>query len=68
MSFRVLVFSLGCAGTWFILLPIFVIGGGIALFIYAVLSELSDSFGRDSDKAPDGSTAREIARQMCLGQ
>jgi hypothetical protein len=66
MSFRVVAFYLGCAAAWLILLPAFVIGGGIALSLYAVCSELSE-FLSGVRKTPDATNAREIARRMCLG-
>ena len=40
MLFRDVVFYLVCAATWFILLPLLVIVGTIALVSYAVFSEL----------------------------
>ena len=67
MSFKDVVFYLVCAATWFILLPLFVIGGTIALLSYAVVSEMTEIFLGRRAKALDKTAAREIARRMCLG-
>jgi hypothetical protein len=64
MSFRQVMFYLGCAAAWFIALPVFVLGGGLALFIYAVFSEIGDFFIGGSHKSD--TDAREMARLMCL--
>ncbi len=66
MSFRVVAFYLGCAAAWLILLPAFVIGGGIGLVLYAVFGELREFLG-GTQKSPDVSDTREIARRVCLG-
>ena len=42
MSFKDVMFYLVCAATWFILLPLFLVVGTIALVGYAVLSELGE--------------------------
>ena len=67
MSFKHVMFYAGCAIAWFVLLPLFLLGGGIALLTYAVFSEVSESVVGGSKKAIDTNTAREIARRMCLG-
>jgi len=67
MVIKHIVFYLGCATTWLVLLPVLVILGGIALTAYAVLSEMGEVFGRGADRSPDNPTAREIARRMCVG-
>jgi cell division protein FtsX len=67
MSFKDVVFCLICAATWFILLPLFVVGGMIALLGYAIASELTEIFLGRTAKALDKTAAREIARRMCLG-
>jgi hypothetical protein len=59
-------FYLGCVAAWFIFLPIFLVGGGIALLTYALSTELVAVVVGDTNKFPDNSTAREIARRMCL--
>ena len=66
MSFKLVLFLLGCAVSWFIALPVFVIGGGIALFAYAVFSEIGD-FVSGGAKTAESADARERARLMCLG-
>ena len=66
MLFKDVVFYLVCAATWFVLLPLMVVGGTIALFSYAVFSELKENvLGRAAN--PDNTAARETARRMCLG-
>jgi hypothetical protein len=67
MSLRAILFSLGCLLAWFILLPLLVIGGGVALFAYAIFAELGAFLMGDAGKAVDTSAAREIARRMCSG-
>jgi hypothetical protein len=67
MSFKYILFYLGCAATWLILLPVLVVIGGITLTAYAVFSELSEFFHRGADKSLDNSTAREMAHRMCVG-
>jgi hypothetical protein len=67
MSFKHIVFYVGCAAAWFILLPVFVVGGGVALLTYAVFSELGEFFSGGSKKTLDDTTAREIAHRVCLG-
>jgi len=67
MSFKEVVFCLGCAATWLILLPVLVVGGAIALLAYAVFSEVGEFLMGSAEKPVDNSTAREIARRMCLG-
>jgi hypothetical protein len=67
MSFKQIVFYMGCTATWFILLPVFVVGGGIALLVYAVFAELGESIVGRTEKIVDSSTVREMARRLCLG-
>lgn len=66
MFFRVVAFYLGCAAAWLILLPAFVIGGGIALIVFALLGELGE-FLSGARKSPEVANAREIARRVCMG-
>jgi hypothetical protein len=66
MSFKDVAFYLVCAATWFILLPL-VLVGTIALVNYAVFSELREYFLGRTAKALDNAVAREMARRMCLG-
>jgi hypothetical protein len=67
MSFKDIVFYLVCAATWFILMPVFLIGGTIALVSYAVFSELRENIVGHRAQALDNAAAREMARRMCLG-
>jgi hypothetical protein len=66
MSFKYVVFYLGCAAAWLLLLPVLVLSGG-ALVTYAVFSELGEFLSRGNYKSLDDSTAREMARRMCVG-
>jgi hypothetical protein len=66
MSFKEVMFYAGCAVAWFVLLPLFVIGGGIALLGYAVFAELGETLIGRSKNSIDSPAAREIARRMCL--
>jgi len=66
MSFKNVVSYLGCVAAWVILLPAFVVGA-MALLVYAVFCELGESFVGGHAKTLDNSTARELARRMCLG-
>jgi hypothetical protein len=67
MSFKYVLFYLGCAATWLILLPVLVVIGGTVLTAYAVFSEVNEFFNRGSAKSLDDSTAREIAHRICVG-
>jgi hypothetical protein len=67
MSLKAILFSLGCVIAWFVLLPVMVIGGGIALFACAIFAELVALITGTPSKTLDTSVAREIARRMCGG-
>jgi len=67
MSLKALVFFLGCILAWFVLLPLLVVAGGVALFAYAIFAELAAFVTGNPGKSLDTSAAREIARRMCLG-
>jgi hypothetical protein len=67
MFFNAVFTSLACTIAWFLLLPIFVIGGGTILFVYATLSELGALLTGSPANPIDPTTAREIARRICLG-
>jgi hypothetical protein len=67
MFFNAVFISLACTIVWFLLLPIFVIGGGTILFVYATLSELGALLTGRAGNSIDPATAREIARRICLG-
>ncbi|HLZ98051.1 MAG TPA: hypothetical protein VKP66_08865 [Steroidobacteraceae bacterium] len=67
MSFKDVGFYLTCAAAWFIVLPLVVVGGALALLSYALFSELKERmFGRTA-QAVDQKAAREAARRLCLG-
>ena len=51
----------GCAVSWLIALPLFVVGGGIALIAYAVIAEISETLTGRADESA-GADAREQAR------
>jgi hypothetical protein len=63
MSLKAILFSLGCLLAWFVLLPLLLIGGGAALFCYAIFAELGVLLV--GSKSVDTTVAREIARSMC---
>ena len=65
MSLKEIMFYLGCAVAWFVLLPLLVIGGGLALLGYAVFAEMTEAV-TGTKKSIDSPAAREIARRMCL--
>jgi hypothetical protein len=65
MSLKAVLFSLGCVVAWFVLLPLLVIGGGIALFAYATFAELGALLTGSPARTLDTTVAREIARTMC---
>ena len=67
MSLKTILFSFGCVLAWFILLPTLVIGGGIALFAYAIFAELAAFLTGNPSHTLDGNAAREFARRMCGG-
>lgn len=65
MSLKDIVFYAVCTVTWFVLLPALVIGGALT-FVASACSELRELlFGRRTP-VPDESTAREMARRVCL--
>ena len=67
MSVKALLFSLGCVVAWFVLMPLLVVGGGLALFGVALLAEMGVSLTGSREKAVDPTTARAVAHRMCLG-
>jgi hypothetical protein len=66
MSLNSFVFSLGCLLAWLILMPIVVIGGGIALFVYAVFAELTQLLTGRKEVRPDPTTAHAMAAKICM--
>ena len=67
MSLKTISFALGCLLAWFVLLPVLVIGGGVALLAYAICAELGAFLTGNTGKTVDSTVAREIARRMCDG-
>ena len=65
MFLKAILFSLGCLIAWFVLLPVLVIGGGIALFAYATFAELGALLTGSPARTLDTTVARDIARTMC---
>jgi hypothetical protein len=66
MTLRNVVFYAGCTATWLVVLPVLAATGFMALVAYAVVSHIAD-FVFDRGKEPlDASTAREIARRLCV--
>lgn len=68
MAIRTVLFYLGCAATWLVLLPILAAAGALALLSYAVFSEFCETFLGLSAPSLDNSMARELARRMCTGR
>jgi len=66
MSLKAIFYSLGCLLVWFILLPLFVIGGGLALLTCAILAELVAFISGTPSKTLDTLAARELARRLCM--
>jgi hypothetical protein len=50
----------------FVVLPPLVIGGTLALFLYAVLAELGECLIDSGHARLDPFSAREVAHRMCL--
>ena len=67
MSVKALIFSLGCVVAWFVLMPIIVVGGGLALLSVALLGEMGISLTGSREKALDPTAARATAHRVCLG-
>jgi hypothetical protein len=65
MSLKAVSFSVGCLLSWLVL-PMLVLGGGLALLTYAVFAEIS-AFVMGRDNAIKPSAAREMARRLCVG-
>ena len=64
MSLKLFVSSLGCVIAWMVLLPIGLIGGGLALITYAVFAEMSARLIGTERNRIDPSTAHRMALQM----
>jgi hypothetical protein len=66
MALNRFVFSLGYLLAWLVLMPIVTVGGGIALFSYAVVAEITQFLTGSPDKEPDATTARALAAKICM--
>jgi hypothetical protein len=67
MFLKAILLSFGCLIAWFVLLPMFVVGGGFALFTYAVFAELGAFLTGKPSQTLETSVAREMAHRMCGG-
>ena len=67
MSLKNVFFYFLCAASWFVLLPVLVVGGAATLMGYAVLTEISGLVAGPAHRPMDRATARAAARRMCLG-
>jgi hypothetical protein len=67
MAIRSVLFYLGCAAAWLVLLPVLAATGALALLSYAVFSEFRDTFLGATAPSLDNSKAREMAHRMCTG-
>jgi hypothetical protein len=67
MAIRSVLFYLGCAAAWLVLLPVLAAMGALALLIYAVLSEFRETLLGLPAASLDNSKAREMAHRMCTG-
>jgi hypothetical protein len=67
MLFKAIFTSIGCMIAWFLLMPIFVFGGGATVLLYALTLEISSLLTGRGKKSPDPIAAREMARRICLG-
>jgi hypothetical protein len=67
MSLKQVSFFIGCVVAWFVLLPLCIAGGAMALLAYVVLGEVSEWVAGGTQPAVDGSSARELARRVCIG-
>lgn len=64
MTVKDSIVVVGCTLVWVVMLPL-LFAGGVALFGYAVLTEVNELLvGRDGS-SPDNSSAREIAALIC---
>ncbi len=52
---------------WIVLFPLVVIGGGIAVFILAAVTELSHLITGTTGKGIDPSAAHDMAMRICFG-
>jgi hypothetical protein len=57
--------TLGCLIAWLVVLPVLAIGGGLALFLYATLAEITCQLTGTSPRAVDPAAIRLTARRIC---
>lgn len=67
MLARPILVVLGCLLAWFVVLPIVVVLGGGALFLYATMAELTSLIAGDASRTVDPATLRLTARKICAG-
>ncbi|MDP9065648.1 MAG: hypothetical protein M3O06_07280 [Pseudomonadota bacterium] len=60
------VFYTGCLFTWFVLVPLLVISGAIALIAYALFTEAGEALTGRGRRSLDLMAAREIAHRICV--
>ncbi len=65
MWFKQVAFCLGCVAAWWVVVPLFVIGG-MALAAYAVFGEVGELLVPRKSPAMAARDARELARRICL--
>jgi hypothetical protein len=63
---KAFLFLVGCVLAWTVLLPVVVIGGGLALFAYAAGAELGQFMIGIKEQRIDQLTAHKMARQICF--
>jgi hypothetical protein len=67
MVIRSVLFYLGCAAAWLLLLPVLAAAGAVALLSYAAYNEFRETFLGRPGTSLDNSKAREMAHRMCTG-
>lgn len=67
MSVKDAGFVVLCGVTWFVIMPLFLIGGTLALLAYALFSEINECLFSAPSQSIDRTRAREIARRVCIG-
>jgi hypothetical protein len=67
MPLKGIFLTVGFLISWFVLLPVLVIGGGMALLAGATLAEVGSSLIGGSSQGSKGQNVRDIARRMVAG-
>jgi len=65
MTLKAMIVTAVCVPFWIVLFPLAVIGGGAALVILAVGTELSHLLAGTSGQGIDHSAARKLALRIC---